>query len=207
MSPTLQTLMLHDTGGAGLTRAHSRSTLGHSGGGGPGGSSGPNGQPVGAVGGGGAPVEFDPDQMEGEYTLVLERPWDAWVRGSMVHIHVRVRACVRLCMCMCMCSACACACMCMCSHQREHICAVCVPPSRRMTSWIYSPGSYMLLAPAGAGDGACICICICICIHHIHQVGRRLVQEGTQRWTGVKMDGTPTTKHKKWSEPEHLPAK
>ena len=120
MSPTLQTLMLHDTGGAGLTRAHSGSTLGHSGGRGLGGSSGPNGgqpgQPAGSGERGGTPVEFDPSQMEGTYALDLERPWDAWV-------------------------------------------------------------------------------------------GRRLVQEGTQRWTGVKMDGTPTTKHKKWSEPEHLPAK
>ena len=128
MSPTLQTLMLHDTGGAGLTRAHSRSTLGHSGGGGPGGSSGPNGQPVGAVGGGGAPVEFDPDQMEGEYTLVLERPWDAWVRGSMIHIHVRVRACVRLCMCMCMYM---CLCLCMYVHvfapTRAYVCCMCAP--------------------------------------------------------------------------------
>ena len=40
-----------------------------------------------------------------------------------------------------------------------------------------------------------------------HQVGRRLVQEGTHRWSGVTMDGAPTTKHKKWSEPEHLPPK
>ena len=90
MSPTLQTLMLHDTGGAGLTRAHSGSTLGHSKGRGLGGSSGPNGgqpgQPVGSGEGGGTPVEFDPSQMEGKYSLDLERPWDAWVRGSMIYV-------------------------------------------------------------------------------------------------------------------------
>ena len=40
-----------------------------------------------------------------------------------------------------------------------------------------------------------------------NQVGRRLVREGTHRWSGVTMDGAPTTKHKKWSEPEHLPPK
>ena len=109
MSPTLQTLMLHDTGGAGLTRAHSGSTLGHSKGRGLGGSSGPNGgqpgQPVGSGEGGGTPVEFDPSQMEGKYSLDLERPWDAWVRGSMIYvekmnIYMCVRACVRLCICM-----------------------------------------------------------------------------------------------------------
>ena len=104
MSPTLQTLMLHDTGGAGLTRAHSGSTLGHSKGRGLGGSSGPNGgqpgQPVGSGEGGGTPVEFDPSQMEGKYSLDLERPWDAWVRGSMIYvekmnIYICVCACVR----------------------------------------------------------------------------------------------------------------
>ena len=62
MSPTLETLMLHDTEG----------------------SSGPNGQPVVVVGEGGAPVEFDPSRMEGKYTLDLERPWDAWVGRRLV---------------------------------------------------------------------------------------------------------------------------
>ena len=171
MSPTLQTLMLHDTGGAGLTRAHSGSTLGHSGGRGLGGSSGPNGgqpgQPAGSGERGGTPVEFDPSQMEGTYALDLERPWDAWVRGSMIYIDGSKPSYVWR------------------KYMHIYVC-VCV----------------CVLAPLHMH--ACMHTYICICIY---QVGRRLVQEGTQRWTGVKMDGTPTTKHKKWSEPEHLPAK
>ena len=78
MSPTLQSLMLHDTGGAALSRAHAGGTLGHARGSGPGGS----GQAMRAGGEGGTP-EFDPSRMEGEYTLDLEKPWDAWVRRRM----------------------------------------------------------------------------------------------------------------------------
>ena len=127
MSPTLQTLMLHDTGGAGLTRAHSGSTLGHSGGRGLGGSSGPNGgqpgQPAGSGERGGTPVEFDPSQMEGTYALDLERPWDAWVRGSMIcmekiHVHVHVHVHAYMCVCV---RACASAYACMHAHIHMHM--------------------------------------------------------------------------------------
>ena len=79
MSPTLQSLMLHDTGGAALSRAHAGGTLGHARGSGPGGSAG---QAMRAGGEGGTP-EFDPSRMEGEYALDLEKPWDAWVRRRM----------------------------------------------------------------------------------------------------------------------------
>jgi len=78
MSSTLQSLMLHDTGGAALSRAHARGTLGHASGSGP----GVSGQAIRAGGEGGTP-EFDPSRMEGEYTLDLEKPWDAWVRRRM----------------------------------------------------------------------------------------------------------------------------
>ena len=104
MSPTLQSLMLHDTGGAALSRTHAGGTLGHASGSGP----GVSGQAIRAGGEGGTP-EFDPSRMEGEYTLDLEKSWDAWVRRSMawtwicsawhgrdvlarVHVHVHVHA-------------------------------------------------------------------------------------------------------------------
>ena len=74
MSPTLQSLMLHDTGGAGLSRTRAGGALGHSRGSGPGGSA----QAMGAGAEGGTP-EFDPSRMAGEYALDLEKPWDAWV--------------------------------------------------------------------------------------------------------------------------------